>query len=564
MQSAGTERQLTDWLLIVGFCAFLFGFGLNTFGLVGADEPRYAQIAREMLSRHDWITPVLAGKPWLEKPILYYWEAMLSYSVFGVSDWAARIPSAVDATLMVIAIYLFLRRFRSGFQLDGALMTASAAAVVGFSRAASTDMPLAATFTIAMLAWYSWSETNEKLCIAIFYVFIGLGALAKGPVAPCLAALIIVLFCLARRDYRLILRTLWIPGILAFCAVALPWYVLVQLRNPEFFRIFILQHNLARFATDLYHHEQPLWYYLPVSALGLIPWLVFSVAALIETVRTWWQRGKSFAQSGQSWTVFLAIWLLAPIVFFSISKSKLPGYILPALPAGVLLVTEYVRRHVLESLRPGLTLVVLHSVVASLPLIPALMLQYILRFHRLPWGAALYVSTVVVLVIVIAMIMTLQSQLGLRMLRFVTLVPVVLTVAAVLRIGGVVLDQTLTARPLASDINRVEAGLLPAAVYHTRREIEYGLAFYRNQEISNYDRGEVPAGAHLLVAPDGFDPENPPASIADRRVSLLGTYDPQHVQYFWVSAPVAEPKSNMSDMPDDHKMPAMTHMSQYH
>src|SRR5213594_4022661 len=90
------SRLLTDWLLLAGFCGFLFFFGLAHFGLVGADEPRYAQIAREMLARQDWITPTLDGKPWLEKPALYYWQAMLAYRIFGVSDWAAR-PSCVRA-----------------------------------------------------------------------------------------------------------------------------------------------------------------------------------------------------------------------------------------------------------------------------------------------------------------------------------------------------------------------------------------------------------------------------------------------------------------------------------
>jgi hypothetical protein len=227
----------------------------------------------------------------------------------------------------------------------------------------------------------------------------------------------------------------------------------------------------------------------------------------------------------------------------------LPGYILPAVPAASLLVAEYVRRHVSDDLKPGLPLILAHSIAAALPLIPALMIQYIVRFHRLPWGAAAYISIVVAVVIVVAMTLTLHSQLGLRMLRFVTLVPVVLAVVAVLRIGGPLLDETLTARPLAADINRVEAGLLPAAVFHVPREIEYGLAFYRNQLISSYDRGEVPAGAHLLVAPQTLDPENPPPFLEDRRVSLLGTYDPRHLGYFWVSAPGAQPGHNMESMP---------------
>ena len=178
------SRYRTDALLLAGFCGFLFFYGLAYFGLVGADEPRYAQVAREMLARHDWITPILGGKPWLEKPPLYYWQAMLAYGLFGVSDWAARLPSAIDATFMTIAIYLFFRRFRPGSQLDAALMTASAAGIIGFARAASTDMPLAATFTVALLAWYAWYEGGVTAYLWLAYAFLALGMLAKGPVAP--------------------------------------------------------------------------------------------------------------------------------------------------------------------------------------------------------------------------------------------------------------------------------------------------------------------------------------------------------------------------------------------
>ena len=120
------------------------------------------------------------AKPWLEKPALYYWQAMLAYSIFGVSDWAARLPSAVDATMMVVAVYLFLRRFRPGFQLDGALMTASASGVIGFARAASTDMPLAAMFSIAMLAWYAWYEGAGRRYLALSYIFLGLASIGQG------------------------------------------------------------------------------------------------------------------------------------------------------------------------------------------------------------------------------------------------------------------------------------------------------------------------------------------------------------------------------------------------
>src|SRR5205085_11327456 len=125
-----TARTRTDILLLAGFCTFLFFYGIGQFGLVGADEPRYAQVAREMLERHDWITPTLGGHAWLEKPPLYYWQAMLVYSVLGVSDAAARIPSAIDATLLVGAIYLFFRKFRSAVAVDAAARAASCCRII--------------------------------------------------------------------------------------------------------------------------------------------------------------------------------------------------------------------------------------------------------------------------------------------------------------------------------------------------------------------------------------------------------------------------------------------------
>ena len=542
---SGPARARTDWFLILGFCGFLFFFGLNYFGLIGADEPRYAQIAREMLARHDWVTPVLGGRPWLEKPVLYYWQAMLSYGAFGVSDWAARIPSAIDATLMVIAVYLFLRRFRPGFQLDGALMVAATAAVVGFARAASTDMPLAAPFAIAMLAWFAWYESGAKVYLAGFYVFLALAALAKGPVAPFLAGVVILIFLALQRNLRLLARALWIPGVVLFCAIALPWYILVQLRNPEFFRIFILEHNLARFGTDLYHHRQPFWYFVPVLLLALIPWTIFVTRSLLETVRLWWSEGRNTGLPDPL-TLFLATWLIVPVVFFSFSQSKLPGYILPAVPAGVLLVAEYVRAHVEENVRPPLLVIILHAIIAALPVIPALMINPLLLQQRVTWGRPLLISSALAGALAVAIMLTLRSGFGLRMLRLATLVPVVFTIAAILKLGGAAIDSTLSARVLSSEIARVEANYLPTAVYHVPREIKYGLAFYRNRTIADYERGEVPNEAHLLVAPEARQAELA-KFIGARRVSLLGTFRPQHIDYYWVSA------ANQS-------MPGMEHM----
>jgi 4-amino-4-deoxy-L-arabinose transferase-like glycosyltransferase len=538
------RRTRTDYLMLAGFCGFLFFFGLSYFGLVGADEPRYAQVAREMLERHDWITPTLGGRPWLEKPVLYYWQAMLAYSLFGVSDWAARIPAAFDATVMVLAVYVFLRRLRPGFHLDGALICASCAGVVGYARAASMDMGLTAAFTIAMLAWYAWYEQGSRLSLAAAYVFLGLATLAKGPVALFLALAVVLVFAWTLRDRKILSRSLWLPGIALFGCVTLPWYALVQARNPEFFREFIVGHNLARFSTNLYHHSEPFWYYLPVILLGLLPWTAFVVAAALEAVRVGWAERGRVLQPEDEFNVFLLLWLAVPLVFFSLSRSKLPGYIVPAIPAGALLLAEYIRRRVLAEDDPPRWVFGVHSLVAASLLLPALVIQYLVLQKRFPWGKGAAMGAGAALLVAVFMTITLARARGLRLVRFVTLVPVVLTVAALLRIGGTALDAVLSARPLARELSAMETVPLPLAVLSVSRETAYGLAFYRNQVIAHYEWGEVPSGEHIVVAPEGA--ESTVASLAgSRRVSYLGSYAPQHLDYFWVSAPGAQGMMHM-------------------
>ena len=528
------NQRVRDGLLLTGFCIFLFFYGLGQFGLVGADEPRYAQVSREMLERHDWITPTLGGKPWLEKPPLYYWQAMAAYRIFGVRDWSARVPSALDASLIVLAVYFFLRKLRPGFHMDGALMTASAAGLVGFAHSASTDTPLAAMFALAMLAWYAWWETSRKIYLAIFYSFLALAVLAKGPVAIILAGAVIALFALVARDAHIVRNMLWIPGILLFLLIALPWFVAVQMRNPGFFRIFILEHNLARFGTALYHHEEPFWYYLPVTALALVPWVVFALASAFEATRAWWMERKALLTTEDALNVFLVLWLIVPVLFFSLSRSKLPGYILPAVPAGTLLVAEYVRRHVDDEGRPSRWLIGLHAIVAAMPLGPALAVAYLLEQHRLPWNHGTMIALAIALVMAVGIAVALASKAGLRLLYFVTLVPTLFVVAALIKIGAPVVDQTLSARTVARQLSAMESKQLPLAVLGVNRETEYGLAFYRNQTISRYELGQVPASEHLLVAPQGTKTAVV-QFVPERRVVFLGNFAPQNVEFYWVA-----------------------------
>ncbi len=527
-------------------CAFLFFYGLGSFGLVGADEPRYAQIAREMLARHDWVTPILNGVPWLEKPALYYWSAIVSYKIFGVSDWAARLPSAAFATAMVAAIYFFVRRFRPGAQLDAALIAASSAAIVGFARGASTDMPLAATFTIGMLAWYAWRETGHRLWLAAFYLMMAVGTLAKGPVAPVLAGLIILLFAWVRRGadahasrWRLVAETLWWPGILLFLAVALPWYVAVQLQTHRFFQVFILEHNLERFGTNLYRHKQPLWYYLPVFLLSLMPWTVYVLASMVAAFRRNQEcsggihsADPAHAGATHARRLFLLIWIAVPLALFTLSQSKLPGYILPAIPPCALLLSEWLPARAAH--RAAWPLAICHSLVCGLLLGSALLAPYWIA-RAYPPSQAVAAAAVFGAMVAIALLLALRWQ-GLRVLRFLTLVPVVLALAFVLRVAGPAIDRTQSARPVAQELSMLPVKGVPLAAFNIRRELEYGLDFYRNQPVLRYERGQVPAGAHLLVVRSGAERQLQ-GMVGSRRLLRIGGFAPQRLEFYWVSGP---------------------------
>ena len=537
-------RTRTDLLLLVAFCGFLFFYGLGSFGLLGADEPRYAQVAREMLDRGDWITPTLQGNPWLEKPPLYYWQAMISYRLGrallpgndGVNDQTARLPSAVDAALLMIGVYLFLRRFRPGSEVDGALIVASSAGIIGYARAASPDLPLTAAFAIALLAWWTWFQEKSRPALAGFYIFLALATLAKGPVAPFLAAAILLIFAAVKQDWRAIRGTLWIPGIALYLAVALPWYIAVQLRNPQFFRIFILEHNLGRFAEDLYHHRQPFWFYLPVLLLAALPWTLWLILTIVEHIRLFWtERRQAFSTYEDSFALFLLIWLLFPVLFFSASQSKLPGYILPAIPAGALLVSEYLTMRRVEETRLSFPLCFGHGLVCGALVFVALVSPAVAMSRRLSLGTATYVAAVLGTLIALLITTALRSRAGARLLRDSTLAAVLLGVAAVLRLAAPTIDAKVSARPIAQAILSFSHEPVPVAVYGTNREQEYGLEFYLNQPVQRYQLGQIPAGAHVLVtsrnALEGFMPRLP-----ERKVTYLTNLSARNLDIYYVSA----------------------------
>src|SRR5947209_7020653 len=529
---------LLELIAMLAVSAFLFFHGLGSIGLAGADEPRYAQVAREMLARHDWVTPILYGQVWLEKPALYYWRAMMSYGTFGVHDWAARMPSASFAFWMVVVVYFHMRRFRPGAQLDAALITASCAAVIGFSHGASTDMQLAAPFVMGMLGWYAWFETGKKLWLFDFYFFMAIGTLAKGPVAPGLAGLIIVAFCVLRREPWLWLKSLWIPGILLFLAIALPWYVAVQRANPQFLKVFFLQHNLERFTTDRFQHWQPSWYYLAVLVLSLMPWTLVALLAMWEAVRDavrQWRdsdRHTRSKQMGDGFPEFLVLWAVIPMVFFTFSKSKLPGYILPAIPAVTILTGDFLARFRRRPL--PVTILVLHAVVCGALIGVGLLLPNIAALRTNPSYEAKWIAGVLAGLTFVFIYLSVWKR-GTGFVKFATLIPLLFLLGFLEGPAAGVLDSVYSARQLADQLKSSGLAQSPIAVMDARRDVEYGLAFYLDQHVDRYERGEIPTSEHVVIVPQKTVARFI-GTVGDRAAFHVGSYPAQRLEIYRVGA----------------------------
>ncbi|HKV93684.1 MAG TPA: glycosyltransferase family 39 protein [Candidatus Angelobacter sp.] len=528
--------------LVLGVCYFFFFFGLGAFGLVGADEPRYAQIAREMLARHDWIVPTLNGTPWLEKPVFLYWKMIAAYRLLGVSDWAARLPAAFHATALVVGVFFFMRRFRFASELDTAMITASSAGMIAFGRGASTDILISTHFSLAMLSWWTWRETGKKLWLLAFYALLGFGALAKGPVAPALAVLVVGAYAALRRDGKIFFRTLSVPGFALFFVIALPWYLAVQHKVPQFFRVFFIEHNLERFGTNLYQHSQPFWYYIPVFLLATLPWTVFALPALVEAARSAikhlraGQEPRNDEAEDDGLPGFLLIWTLVPIIFFSISRSKLPGYILPAIPAAALLTANYLYgAEAVSRLKLWL-----HALVCALLLVGALMAPFAIM--KVPLPSSIKYTMVITAGVIAFMVLLMVHREGPRILHFVTLIPTVLAVAFLLRPGAPVIDRAQSARPIAEELSQRAPGNLPVATFNVRRDIAYGLDFYLNRPISHYEQegpadlpAGIPAGQHIVVARRG-SLDAVQAVVGDRSVTPIGEFQQRQLQFFLVGA----------------------------
>ena len=281
---------------------------------MGPDEPRYARVAVEMQRASEWVTPTLQGEPWLEKPPLYYWLAGAAFRVLGETEAAARLPSVLALLGLTGATALFgARLYGSAAGLHAGFIAGTSLLAFAYGRAASMDMLLAATVTLAigLSGLRLLGIAGRTACVGAAAVA-GLATLAKGPLGLLLPVLVVGGYLLSTREWRRLREVLAPAAVVAFALVALPWYVaILRDQGRQFVDVFLLNHNLQRFTSEVHNHPGPFWYYLPVLLLGLFPWSGLALPGLVRSAPR-----ESRADR------FVLLWLLLPLAFFSLAALQ--------------------------------------------------------------------------------------------------------------------------------------------------------------------------------------------------------------------------------------------------
>ena len=352
------------WLLLLCWLAFFNNMG--SLGLMDKTEALFVEIGNQMLKRGDWITPWWNGKPFFDYPVWGFWMVALSFQLFGVSEWSARLPVALAASSVVVAAFALLMLWpppEEDFKkkLSRALIASGIMATtpgwIGWGRTSTTDMFLSSAISLALFGFLLAHRHFNNLSLENIgrfglALFTGIAVLAKGPVGVVVPALVIASFLTITSQWRRWLRPVPVIGMLMlFLAVCLPWYAAAtKVNGMDFLWGFLGFSNIQRFTSVIYNHPGPPWFYIPWTIVLLLPWSLFLPVAMgpyqFWKLERW--RPVSFQQGSRlrvadPLPLFLLLWFLIPLALFSAAATKLAGYILPALPPCSLLVALYWR-----------------------------------------------------------------------------------------------------------------------------------------------------------------------------------------------------------------------------
>ncbi|MCE9569838.1 MAG: glycosyltransferase family 39 protein [Rhodocyclales bacterium] len=330
--------------LIVIFALAWFGT-LEQRRLINPDEGRYSEIPREMVASGDWLTPRLNGIKYFEKPALQYWATATAYTVFGEHHWTARLWPALTGFLGVLATAFATARLfgpQAGL-IAGAVLAGSVLwNVIGHVNTLDMGVSFflaAAVFALCLAQRDNATPIESRRWQDGAWVLLALAVLSKGLIGLVLPAATVVAYALWQRDWSFILRIRPFRGLLILLAITAPWFIAVSLANPEFAHFFFIHEHFQRFLTKAHGRYQPMWYFVPILLIGMLPWLSSLLPGLAAGMRK--EAGRRFQPRR-----FLLVWTVLVFAFFSVSSSKLASYILPIFPALAALIGVHLTGHV--------------------------------------------------------------------------------------------------------------------------------------------------------------------------------------------------------------------------
>ena len=348
---------------------FIWFFALGLRDLISTDEGRYADIAMEMLQTGDWITPRLNGLLYFEKPPLQYWASAISFALFGFNDFTARLWPGLTGFLTVIAVWFTAKRLWGSEAGEyAALVTVSCAWMFTNSHFLTLDMGvsffLALSLCCFLLAQDAKESHQQAWWMRACWAAMAGATLSKGLIGLLIPGASLFFYSVINRDIKPWLRMQWISGLGLFLLFAAPWFYLVSARNPEFAQFFFIHEHVERFLTTTHQHEGPLWFFIPDVLIGLLPWTSLLFVMLIAG----WRKTDSDDDKNSAFNPkrFLIVWCGFIFVFFSVSGSKLPSYILPIFPALGLLIAPLLANYSAQALKKHLAVPVLFGLLLSL------------------------------------------------------------------------------------------------------------------------------------------------------------------------------------------------------
>ena len=309
-------------LLAIILLSYLFLFyALGHYSLKEPDEGRYAEIPREMLETGEYVVPQLNYVRYFEKPPLLYWAVACSYKAFGVSEWSFRFVNSLFAFFSALLLYLLSRRsFGANAAFLASIILISSFGFFCAARIVTTDMCFSFLLFSSLLCFYDFYRNKANASLYLFYGMAGFATLAKGPVAVILLGGAILIFLLTEKRLSFLKELKLFKGSVIYACVVMPWIIAISLKEPEFLYFFFVDQHILRFATTQHNRSGPIYYFLPVILMGMFPWSFFI------------PRSVNALRHNRDIRLFI-IWSAVVLLFFSLSGSKLPPYILPIFPA---------------------------------------------------------------------------------------------------------------------------------------------------------------------------------------------------------------------------------------